>query len=304
MRTYSESELADAVIARMDQVNDPRFKQILASLVRHLHAFAREVELTEAEWFEGIKFLTAVGQKCDDKRQEFILLSDVLGLSSLVDMVNHRLPAGATESTVLGPFFVHGAPEFEADADLTRGAKIPGEPTYVSGRITAVDGKPVADATIDVWQARANGVYDIQEPDGEFELRGRIKAGTDGRYAFRTFKPTFYGVPTDGPVGMVLDKMGRHPMRPAHLHMIVNAPGYQQVVTHVFVQGDPYLESDTVFAVKPSLVAEFRKVDSAAEAKTLGLPNPFLRLDWDIKLAPAGAGKTRATIAASDTVKA
>jgi catechol 1,2-dioxygenase len=304
MRTYTESELADAVIARMDKVQDPRFKQILSSLVRHLHAFAREVELTEAEWFEGIKFLTAVGQKCDDKRQEVILLSDVLGLSSLVDMINHRLPAGATESTVLGPFFVHGAPEFETEADLTRGAKIPGEPTYVSGRITAVDGKPVANATVDVWQARANGVYDIQDPAGEFELRGRIKAAADGRYAFRTFKPTFYGVPTDGPVGVVLDKMGRHPMRPAHLHMIVSAPGYQQVITHVFVKGDPYLDSDTVFAVKPSLVGEFRNVDAPDEAKRLGIANPFLRLDFDVKLAPAGAGRTRATVAASDTVRA
>ena len=304
MRTYTESELADAVLERMDKVQDPRFKQIMTSLVRHLHAFAREVDLNEAEWFEGIKFLTAVGQKCDDKRQEFILLSDVLGLSSLVDMINHRMPAGATESTVLGPFFVHGAPEFENDADLAKGAKIPGEPTYVTGRITSVDGKPVANATVDVWQARANGVYDIQDPASEFELRGRIKAAPDGRYAFRTFKPMFYGVPTDGPVGIILDKMGRHPMRPAHLHMIVNAPGYHQLITHVFVKGDPYLESDTVFAVKPSLVGEFRKVDAPDEAKKLGLQNPYLRVDFDIKLAPEGAGRTRATIAASDTVKA
>ncbi len=147
------------------KVKDPRFKQILTSLVKHLHAFAREVELTEEEWFEGIKFLTAVGQKCDDKRQEFILLSDILGLSSLVDMINHRLPDGATASTVLGPFFVHGAPEFANDADLTKGAKIPGEHTLVAGRITSIDGKPVANATVDVWQARANGVYDIQDPD-------------------------------------------------------------------------------------------------------------------------------------------
>jgi hydroxyquinol 1,2-dioxygenase len=304
MRAYTENDLADAVIERMDKVQDPRFKQIMMSLVRHLHAFARDVELTEEEWFEGIKFLTAVGQKCDDKRQEFILLSDVLGLSMLVVAMNHRTPAGATESTVLGPFFVHGAPEFENEADLTKGAKIPGEPTYVTGRITSVDGKPVANATIDVWQARANGVYDIQDPSSEFELRGRIKAGSDGRYGFKTYKPAFYGVPTDGPVGIILDKMGRHPMRPAHLHMIVQAPGYQQVITHVFVKGDPYLESDTVFAVKPSLVGEFRKVDAPDEAKRLGFSNPFTRVEFDVKLAPEGAGKTRQTIAASDAVKA
>jgi protocatechuate 3,4-dioxygenase beta subunit len=304
MKTYTEAELADAVIARMDKVKDPRFKQIMASLVKHLHAFAREVELTEAEWFEGIKFLTAVGQKCDDKRQEFILLSDVLGLSSLVDMINHRLPSGATASTVLGPFFVHGAPEFPFGADLTKGAKVKGEDTWVSGRVLSVDGKPVPGATIDVWQARANGVYDIQDPDSGFELRGRTRSDAEGRYAFHTFKPQFYGVPTDGPVGRILDQMGRHPMRPAHMHFIVEAPGYQQVVSHVFVKGDPYIDSDTVFAVKDSLIAEFKKVDSADEARKIGMPNPFLRLDWDFRLAPAGAGKTRTAIAASDAVKA
>jgi protocatechuate 3,4-dioxygenase beta subunit len=302
MKTYTEAELADAVIARMDRVKDPRFKQIMASLVKHLHAFAREVELTEEEWFEGIKFLTAVGQTCDDKRQEFILLSDVLGLSSLVDMINHRLPSGATASTVLGPFFVHGAPEFAFGADLTREATVQGEHTWVSGRVLSVDGQPVPGATIDVWQARANGVYDIQEPSGGFELRGRTRADAEGRYAFHTYKPKFYGVPTDGPVGRILDRMGRHPMRPAHMHFIVEAPGYQQVVSHVFVKGDPYLDSDTVFAVKDSLIAEFRTVDSPAEARKLGVPNPFLRLDWNFRLAPAGAGKTRTVIAASDAV--
>jgi catechol 1,2-dioxygenase len=304
MRTYNEAELADAVIARMDRVTDPRFKQIMTSLVKHLHAFAREVDLTEEEWFEGIKFLTAVGQKCDDKRQEFILLSDILGLSSLVVAINHRMPVGATESTVLGPFFVHGAPEFPVGGDLTKNAKVKGEDTWVSGRVVSVDGKPIAGATIDVWQARANGVYDIQDPSGEFELRGRTRSDAQGRYSFRTYKPQFYGVPTDGPVGRILDKMGRHPMRPAHMHFIVDAPGYQQVVTHVFVKGDPYLDSDTVFAVKGSLVGEFKRVDSAEEAKKLGLPSPFLRLDWDFKLAPAGAGKTRTAIAASDAVGA
>jgi protocatechuate 3,4-dioxygenase beta subunit len=302
MKTFTEAELADAVIARMDRVKDPRFKQIMASLVKHLHAFAREVELSEEEWFEGIKFLTAVGQKCDDKRQELILLSDVLGLSSLVDMINHRLPSGATASTVLGPFFVHGAPEFPFGADLTREATITGEHTWVSGRVLSVDGRPLPGATIDVWQARANGVYDIQDPSGGLELRGRTRADAEGRYAFHTYKPKFYGVPTDGPVGRILDRMGRHPMRPAHMHFIVGAPGYQQVVSHVFVKGDPYLDSDTVFAVKDSLIAEFRTVDSPAEAKKLGMPNPFLRLDWDFRLAPAGAGQTRTVIAASDAV--
>ncbi len=304
MRQLTEQDLTSAVIAQIADVQDPRFKQIMTSLIKHLHAFAREVKLTEEEWFEGIKFLTATGQKCDDKRQEFILLSDVLGLSMLVVAMNHDLPAGATESTVLGPFFVHGAPEFEYGADLTKNARLAGEPTWVSGRVLSIDGKPIAGATLDVWQARANGVYDIQDPSGEFELRGRLRTNADGRYAFRTYKPVFYGVPTDGPVGGLLNRMGRHPMRPAHLHFIVSAPGYQQVITHAFVASDPYLDSDAVFAVKHSLVAEFKQVDSPEEAKRLGMPSPFLRLDWDVRLAPAASAKARATIAASDAAAA
>jgi catechol 1,2-dioxygenase len=166
--------------------------------------------------------------------------------------------------------------------------------------VKSVDGKPIAGATIDVWQAKADGVYDIQNPSGEFELRGRVTSDAEGRYAFRTFKPKFYGVPTDGPVGDLLRQMERHPMRPAHMHAIVSAPGYRQVITHVFVEGDPYLDSDAVFAVKESLIAKYRKVDSAEEAKKLGMPAPFLRLDWDFRLAPEAGVKARATISAAD----
>ena len=302
MRQVSKDNLTEAVLARLKDVKDPRFKEIMTSLIRHLHAFADEVKLTEEEWFEGIKFLTAVGQKCDDKRQEFILLSDVLGLSMRVVELNHPSPAGATESTVLGPFFVHGAPEFPYGADMTRNATTRGEPTWVSGRVLTVDGKPIAGATIDVWQAKADGVYDIQTPDAEFELRGRVKSDAEGRYAFQTYKPKFYGVPTDGPVGDILRQMGRHPMRPAHMHAIVSAPGYRQVITHVFVDGDPYLDSDAVFAVKESLIARFRKVDSPEEAKKLGLSSPFLRLDWDFRLAPEAGVRARQTISAADAV--
>ena len=302
MREHTEDTLTEAVIARLGKVSDPRFKQLVSSLVRHLHAFAREVQLTEEEWFEGIKFLTAVGQKCDDKRQEFILLSDILGLSMMVVALNHKTAPGATEATVLGPFFAHGAPELEYGADLTKNATVPGEPAWVSGRVLSTEGKPIAGATIDVWQARGNGVYDIQDPQAEFELRGRVVTDAQGRYAFRTFKPAFYGVPTDGPVGALLHAMERHPMRPAHMHAIVAAPGYQQVITHVFVEGDPYLDSDAVFAVKDSLVGKYRKVDSADEAKKLGMPCPFHALEWDFRLAPAGEAKARKTIAASDAV--
>ena len=304
MRQFNEDNLTAAVVSRLDKVQDPRFKQIITSAIKHLHAFARDVQLTEEEWFEGIKFLTAVGQKCDDKRQEVILLSDVLGLSMMIVALNHKTAPGATEATVLGPFFAHGAPEFEYGADLTKNATVQGELSWVSGRVLSLDGKPVPNATLDIWQARANGVYDVQDPDAEFELRGRVKADAQGRYAFKTYKPKFYGVPTDGPVGDILRHMGRHPMRPAHMHAIVSAPGFQQVITHVFVEGDPYLDSDAVFAVKDSLIGNWKKVDDAGEAKKLGLPCPFLKMEFDFRLAPAGAGKTRQTIAPSDAVAA
>jgi protocatechuate 3,4-dioxygenase beta subunit len=302
MRQYTEDTLTDAVVARLNESAGPRFRTIMTSAIRHLHAFAREVELTEEEWFEGIRFLTAVGKKCDDKRQEFILLSDVLGLSMMVVALNHRTPPGATEATVLGPFFAHGAPEFDYGGDLRAGASVKGEDTWVSGRVLTLEGKPVAGATLDIWQAKADGVYDVQDPKAGFELRGRVKARPTGEYAFKTYRPQFYGVPTDGPVGDLLRAMGRHPMRPAHMHAIVSAPGYQSVITHVFVEGDPYLDSDAVFAVRDSLVGAWRRVDAPEEARKLGMPSPFLRLDWDFRLAPEGSARGRQTIAASDAV--
>ena len=302
MRQFNEDTLTDAVIARLKDAKNPRFKQLMTSLVKHLHAFARDVELTEEEWFEAIKFLTATGQKCDDKRQEFILLSDVLGLSMMVVALNNKTVPGATEATVLGPFFAHGAPEFEYGADLREGATMKGEDTWVTGRVLSTDGKPIPNATLDIWQAKADGVYDVQLADSEFELRGRVKCNARGEYAFKTYKPKFYGVPDDGPVGDMLRAMGRHPMRPAHMHAIVSAPGYQQVITHVFVDGDPYLDSDAVFAVKDSLIGKFEKVESAAEAKKLGLPSPFLKLEWDFHLAPESGVKARKTIAPSDAL--
>jgi protocatechuate 3,4-dioxygenase beta subunit len=302
MRQFNEDTLTDAVIARLKEVDNPRFKQLMTSAIKHLHAFARDVELTEEEWFEGIKFLTACGQKCDDKRQEFILLSDVLGLSMMVVALNHKTVPGATEATVLGPFFAHGAPEFEYGADLREGATMKGEDSFVTGRVLSTEGKPIPNATLDIWQAKADGIYDVQERDSEFELRGRVKANPKGEYAFKTYKPKFYGVPSDGPVGDLLRAMNRHPMRPAHMHAIVSAPGYQQVITHVFVEGDPYLDSDAVFAVKDSLIAKYTKVDSPEEAKKLGMPSPFLKLEWDFHLAPDGGVKARKTIAPSDAI--
>jgi hydroxyquinol 1,2-dioxygenase len=299
MRQFNEDTLTQAVVERFMKAKDERFRQLVTSAGKHLHAFARETRLTEEEWIEGIKFLTAVGQKCHDKRQEMILLSDILGLSMMIVALNHKSVPGATEATVLGPFFAHGAKEYEYGADLREGATLKGEDVYVSGRVVTLDGKPVANALLDIWQAKADGIYDVQT-EGEFELRGRVKANAKGEYAFKSYKPKFYSVPVDGPVGELIRATGNHHMRPAHMHAIVSASGYQPVITHVFVDGDPYLDGDAVFAVKDSLIAKYRKVDDAAEAKRLGMPSPFLRLDWDFRLAPDTGVRARKVIAPSD----
>jgi hydroxyquinol 1,2-dioxygenase len=306
MRQFNEDTLTDAVVARLKKTKNPRLKQIMSAAVRHLHAFAREVSLTEEEWFEGIKFLTAVGQKCDGKRQEFILLSDVLGLSMMIVALNHKTVPGATEATVLGPFFAHGAKEYGYGADLREGATMKGEDVWVSGRVVEVgkDGvsdKPIPNAVLDIWQAKADGIYDVQT-EGEFELRGRVKANAKGEYAFASYKPKFYSIPMDGPVGDLIRSTTNNHMRPAHMHAIVSAPGYQPVITHVFVEGDPYLDGDAVFAVKDSLVGKYKKVNDAAEASKLGMPNPFLKLSWDFHLSADKGVKARKKIAASDAV--
>jgi hydroxyquinol 1,2-dioxygenase len=305
MRQFNEDNLTDAVVSRLKKTKNPRLKEIMQSAVKHLHAFAREVKLTEEEWFEGIKFLTAVGQKCDGKRQEFILLSDVLGLSMMIVALNHKTAPGATEATVLGPFFAHGAKEYGYGADLREGATQKGEDVWVSGRVLTTDGKPVPNAALDIWQAKADGIYDLQT-GGEFELRGRVKANAKGEYAFASYKPKFYSIPMDGPVGDMVRATTNNHMRPAHMHAIESAPGYQSVNTHVFVEGDPYLDGDAVYAVKDSLVGKYKKVNDAAGAKKLGMSNPFLKLDWDFKLSPdkgkKGEMRARKKIAASDAL--
>ena len=300
MQSDIETKLTEAVIARLAKDCDPRFRQIMASLIRHLHDFVREVELTEEEWFEGIKFLTATGQKCDDKRQEFILLSDVLGVSMLVDAVNHRASGATTETTVLGPFFVHGAPEIGNGDDMAAGWK--GEPTCVSGRVLSTEGKPIAGALLDLWQSNSEGYYDVQLA-GDKPLRAKLHTDAEGRFRFRTILPTSYPVPTDGPVGQVLNRMGRHPMRPAHLHFMVSAPGHETLITHLFVKGDAYLDSDVVFGVKDSLIVDFKRNDSAAEAQKAGLTAPFYSASYDFVLCPAGKAGQSAARSAGDAVK-
>jgi hydroxyquinol 1,2-dioxygenase len=285
MRNLNEANLTDAALAKLEGATDARFKQIMTSLIMHLHGFIRETELTEKEWFTGIQFLTATGKKCDDTRQEYILLSDTLGVSMLVDAINHRKPGGATETTVLGPFYVSGAKDVPMWADI--GAGVAGEPAYVSGRVLDVNGKPIAGAVLDVWQTDGEGYYDVQRPGGnERYARGKFTTGADGHYGFRTVKPVSYPIPTDGPVGAMLLAMGRHPYRPAHVHAIVTAPGHESVATHIFVEGDQYLDSDAVFGVKNSLVMEFKQhaAGPAPDGKKSSVP--FCSVEFDFRLVP------------------
>jgi catechol 1,2-dioxygenase len=284
MRDFNEDTATAAVLDRMSGASDARFKEIMTSVVKHLHAVVREVEPTMDEWMTAIRFLTATGQKCDDKRQEFILLSDTLGVSMLVDAINNRKPSGATESTVLGPFHVAGAPVKAMGDTISLDGK--GDPAWVEGRVIDPDGKPIAGALLDVWQTSSDGAYDIQDPNQpEMNLRGLFTTGADGRFFFRTVKPSSYPIPTDGPVGAMLLAMGRHPMRPAHIHFIVGAPGYEPVTTHIFVEGDEYLDSDAVFGVKESLIEPFALTDDATLAKQRGLANPFYSASHDFVLA-------------------
>ena len=260
MRDVTETNLTEAVLASMAGAPDARTRQVLGSLVRHLHAFIREVNLTEAEWLAGIQFLTATGQKCDTQRQEFILLSDTLGATTMKDLVNHRKPAGLTEYTILGPFHRDNAPELPLGANLA--GDLPGEPVTVSGHVLGPAGQPVAGAALDVWQSDGEGRYDVQMPALEGSaLRAVFHTGADGRFSFRTIRPSFYPIPTDGPVGGLLLGTGRHPYRPAHIHFIVSAKGYQPLTTELFDAADPYLDSDAVFGVRQSLIVPFVKHD-------------------------------------------
>lgn len=285
-RYFTEERSADAVVARMEAGADLRLREVMAALVRHIHAAIKEVEPTEEEWMAAIQFLTDTGHMCTDWRQEFILLSDTLGVSMLVDSINHRKPSGTTESTVLGPFHVADAPRREMGDDICLDGS--GESLYVSGRVLDGSGAPIAGAELDVWQANGEGFYDVQQrgTQPEMNLRGRFTTGPDGRYWFRSIKPCSYPIPHDGPVGKLLDRLGRHPYRPGHIHFILRAPGFQSLTTHLFVPGDPYLESDAVFGVKESLIGDFTRHDAPPRAAELGLANPFWVLPADFTLVP------------------
>jgi protocatechuate 3,4-dioxygenase beta subunit len=256
---FEESKSEAAVMAHLDKCLDPRFKQIMASLVKHLHGFVKDVDLTTEEWFESIQFLTALGQICDDKRQEWVLASDVLGVSMLVDAINHRRPGRATENTVRGPFYVGNSPRRRMGDNICLDGK--GEPCFVTGRVINEEGDPIEGAKIEIWQTNDDGFYDVQQPgqQPDFNMRGMFETGHDGKYSFQTVKPLSYSIPTDGPVGVILRRMGCHAMRPAHIHFMVEAKDYDQLVTHIFVNGDEYLDSDTVFGVKEDLIVDFKR---------------------------------------------
>jgi len=297
MTPSNEDELTQAALQRLDGAGDPRFAQIMRSLITHLHAFVRDVDLKPDEWMAGIGFLTAVGQACDDKRQEFILLSDTLGASMMVVMLDQLRAAAqapgrhratdATEATVQGPYYWEGAPEQPCGADIAQGTK--GEPAFYSGRITDTDGRPLQGALLDIWSGDGEGVYDMQVEGAGMAARARIRTDAEGRYWFWSIKPSYYPVPVDGPVGRMLAGMGRHPNRPGHIHMKVSAPGHVPVTTHLFVAGSPYIESDAVFGVRPSLVVDFESHPAGRAPDGRAMDTPYWSAHYDFHLQPQGA---------------
>ncbi|QRM57626.1 intradiol ring-cleavage dioxygenase [Sinorhizobium sp. BG8] len=285
---FTEENSVEVVTGRNANASSERLKQVMEVITRKLHEAVKELEPTQDEWMEAIQFLTRTGHMCNEWRQEFILLSDVLGVSMLVDAINHRKPSGASESTVLGPFHVADAPELPMGANICLDRK--GEDMVIGGRILDTEGRPIADAVIDVWQANDEGFYDVQQKgiQPDFNLRGVFRTGEDGRYWFRAVKPKFYPIPDDGPVGQLLGSLGRHPYRPAHLHYIIRADGYETLTTHIFDPHDPYIHSDTVFGVKESLLAEFELTNDAVRARQYGFEDRFWEVRHDFVLARVG----------------
>ena len=282
----AEDQITERVLRSVEGAADPRSKAVFTALIKHLHAFVREVEPTEAEWWQAVQFLTRVGQTCDERRQEFVLLSDTLGVSMLVDAINHRPDHAATESTVLGPFYRDGARELPYGASISQDDL--GEPAVLTGHVRSADGAPLPNALLDVWETNEHGFYEQQDPSQpEMNLRGRFRTDAAGRYKILAIKPVSYPIPDDGPVGQMLRALGRHPFRPAHIHFIVSAEDHLPVTTHLFVKGDSYLESDAVFGTKDSLVVDFVRHDSPTEAEQHGVRAPFYTVEYDFVLRPA-----------------
>jgi hydroxyquinol 1,2-dioxygenase len=281
-----EETLVRRVLASYADTPDPRTKELVEALTRHVHAFLRETRLTESEWKRAIDFLTAVGHITDDRRQEFVLLSEVLGASMQTITINNEAYADATEATVFGPFFVEGSPDVGLGGDVAGGA--PGEACWVEGAVTDTDGRPVPGARLEVWEADSDGFYDVQYGDDRVAGRGHLFTDEDGGFRFWAVTPTPYSIPDDGPVGDLLRATGRSPMRASHLHLMVEAEGYRTLVTHVFPRGDRYLDSDSVFGVRDSLVVDVRQqIPTTPTPDGRELAGPWARIDVDLVLAPA-----------------
>lgn len=288
MQNLTESNITGAVVETFAGAENPRLREIMTSLVKHLHAFAQEVRLTEEEWLTGIQFLTETGKMCDERRQEFILLSDTLGLSALKDLMNNHKPEGVTEWSLLGPFYRTGAHDLPLGANIAQ--MDAGEPLFFSGHVLAPDGTPLAGALLDVWQSDAEGFYDLQKMDvSQMDLRGRFRTNDKGEYFFRTIKPRYYPVPADGPVGKMLRAAGRHPYRPAHVHFQISAPGFKMLTTELYLNGDPYLDSDAVFGVRSALVIDLEKHEGAQDAAQQNVDAPFYTALFDFVMEQASA---------------
>jgi hydroxyquinol 1,2-dioxygenase len=285
MQLVTEENITDLAVARWATARDPRLAEILTALVRHLHEFAREVELTEAEWMAGIEWLTATGQTCDDKRQEFILASDVLGLSMLVVQLNHRFAGAATPATVLGPFHIPGSPSLPYGGDMSEG--LPGRALFLTGRVLSVEGEPVPNAVLDVWQADEEGLYESQIAEiDEARLRATYSTREDGSYCVRTIAPKGYSIPMDGPVGALIERTEISHFRPAHVHFLLDVEGYERLITHLFQRGGEYLENDVVFGTKEGLVVEFEEREPGPTPDGGESSEPFLMARYDFVLQP------------------
>jgi hydroxyquinol 1,2-dioxygenase len=279
----TEENLTDLALKQWEKCHTPRMRQIMQSLVRHLHGFVRDVDLTQEEWLTAVDWLAKTGKLCTEKRQEFILLSDVLGISMLVDAINHRFPEGATPSTVVGPFHIDGSPELPMGADLAEG--IPGETCFLVGTVRDLKGRPVEGAKLDVWQADADGMYESQLGAEEPRLRAIFHTGPDGKYAIRTIAPPGYSIPMDGTVGDLLRETDISHFRPAHIHFFITAPGYETLITHLFKKGTKYIESDIVFGVKDKLIVEFKQFRAGKTPTGEILDKPFLVVNYDFVLS-------------------
>jgi hydroxyquinol 1,2-dioxygenase len=283
----THDDITELAVRRWGTAHDPRTAELLTALVRHLHDFAREMRLTEAEWMAAIQWLARTGQISDDKREEFILASDVLGLSMLVVQLNHRLDPPATPATVLGPFHIDGSPELEFGADMSDG--LPGTPLHITGTVRDVDGRPVGGAVLDVWQADTDGAYEAQLGVDEARLRGKYTTREDGSYCVRTIAPLGYAIPMDGPVGELISRTDISHFRPAHVHFLLAVPGYAPLITHLFQEGAPYLDSDVVFGTKSELVVAFTEREPGPTPDGGSSDVPWLEARYDFVLQPTGA---------------